>query len=173
MKYLAHILGLALAAALLFGGALPASADWVENIITDPTIPDPDEPIPSAIQFPNEVFFFIPATSTTASSWLKIPNGANVEICLDNDVSSEAVNNSVIEVQLMFQPFSAGGKPTNTNYAGVLLGATLTGVPGAGLTNDCTRDVEGAGWVKAVVITADPTYDALLSIAHRNKRIPR
>ncbi len=162
-----NILGIVIALAILFG-AMPASATgWSTTTMGDPgSISDPLTVINKRR---GDHFFWIGMGTTTASTWILLPEKSNVDICLDADIAAEGANSSTLTVEILFVPhFSLNTIPTDTKRAVKLLGVTLNGTPSTtGTTNDCIYDLKGGGWLIVDNIVGDADQDGLVTISHR------
>lgn len=159
---------IALLIALIF--AMPASADFAKNLVTNPASENPVPPVPLNISARGgaEYFFYIAATSTTDSSWMYLPKTLSIDVCLDNDVALADTSTSTLDVEVMFIPARTYGRPTGQSdhvAQAPLLGAVLDGVAQlTGSPNDCIRNIIGDIYFKINVLVADATQAGLVSV---------
>ncbi len=159
---------------LLLVFALPASADWAENLVT---LPPAGTSVPTSFTTREDVdtFFFIPAESTDDSGWIAIPYGYAADICYDSDTTSTVPGAGTGAVQVMYIPYLAAGRPSgqvDDPAQGVLLGATLDGLGAtSGTPNDCIRTIPGAMYIKINVSSATAAGDtSLVSVQIREMK---
>ena len=156
--------------ALLY--ALPSAADWAENLTT---LPPAGTKVPTTLSTRSGTytFFFIPATSTTDSSWITIPTGYAADVCLDSDTTSAVAGNGTLAVQILYIPYTTDGRPSAQSddlAQGLLLGATLDGLGTvSGTPSDCIRSIPGPMYFKINVSAASAAGDTgLVSVTLRN-----
>jgi len=170
MKYLI----VPLLAVLISLVSFTANADWAEELVT---LPDAGTAVPTTFSTREDIdtFFFIPAESTTDSSWITIPYGYSATVCYDSDTTSQIPGAGTGEVQVMYIPYLAGGRPADQDddpAQGVLLGATLDGVGAvSGTPNDCIRTIPGAMYIKINISAATAAGDtSLVSVQLREMK---
>ncbi len=163
-----------LLAAIILIASLPASADWA-NALT--TLPPAGTAVPMAFSTieNTDTFYFIPAESTTDSSWIIIPFGYAADICYDSDTTSATPGAGTGAVQVMFIPYLDDSCPSDQDddaAQGVLLGATLDGVGAvSGTPNDCLRTIPGSMCIKINVSAATAAGDtSLVSVQIRKMK---
>jgi hypothetical protein len=150
-------------AGLLF--AQVAVADWAENLTT---LPPAGTEVPDLITMRNggEYYYFIPATDTTDSSWLQLPNGTVVDIYYDSDTTSTTPGAGTGEIQIYYIPGETTSCPTtnaDSNAQLWMLGATLDGAGAAsGTPNDSIRNITGPMCLKVNVSAATAAGDTSL-----------
>jgi hypothetical protein len=153
---------------LVLSLAQVATADWAENLTT---LPPAGTNVPESTTMRNggEYYFFIPATSTTDSSWITIPNGTTVDVYYDSDTTATAPGAGSGEVQIYYIPgLTLDRPPTNAdnNAQLIMLGATLDGLGApSGTPNDSVRTLTGPMHFKINVSAATAAGDTSLVTA--------
>jgi len=148
--------------------AFPALADWEPNLLTEPPAGQTWYRHLSTRESVED-FFFIPAESTTDSTWKLVPVGYVADICLDSDIASVTPGAGTLEVQVYYIPENEphccriviGGTPQppedNVDHEAQLiwLSVTLDGVgTDGGTTNDCIRNFPSGWFFKIHIVTA-------------------
>ncbi len=94
------------------------------------------------------VHYFIAAAGVADSSWLFISDGYSVDICTDDDVTTETTGVNNFSVNILVSPETLPSATPSKNLSRVLLGMSLTGVAStSGTTNDCDYQVWGPQWL--------------------------
>jgi hypothetical protein len=150
-----------------------AAADWANGLTT---LPPAGTKVPTAPSTRNgdATFFFIPAESTTDSSWLMTPMGYETDVCLDSDTTSATAGAGSLTVQVLYLPYTDDGCPADQDDSlaqGIMLGATLDGLGRAsGTPNDCVRAIDGAHCININVSAASAAGDTgLVSVTTRQR----
>lgn len=142
-----------------------ASADWAENLTTNPSLETPIPVVPTSVRTNREYFFWIQPLSTLSSSWIFLSNSVNVDVCFIPNVNTLSATSSW-QLNVLSVPHSYGMGPLRPNGAdslsAPLLGKVLTGAADA----DCIYDIKGPMYI-AIDILVTGTTPGLISVAHR------
>ncbi len=159
-----------------------AVADWEPDLLTEPPAGQTWYLGLSTRELVDD-FFFIPAESTTDSTWKMVPDGFTADICLDSDIASTTPGAGTLEVQIYYMPnkimycclLVIGGFPTppedNVDHAFQLVwGVTLDGLgTDGGTTNDCIRNFPSGYLFKIHISTASQAgVEGLVSAVTRS-----
>ena len=144
--------------------AMPASADWQRVLDgTGSTV----SPL-AVYNRQTAVYFHIANPSTTDSSWLDIRDGYLADICLDDDVDTQAHGSNSTAVEILHSPETSFQATPTLVLSMVLLGVSLNGVAATtGTTNDCIYDVAGPRWILVNPTVTPAVGDALVSVITR------
>jgi hypothetical protein len=150
--------------ALSFGQV--AAADWADALVTDPSLESPVPSIPTMISTRDggEYYYWIDGTSSTpSSSYITLPKGTWVEVCLIADVDSSTPGNDTLEVQVIYMNGTVWGTPVTDIGTRVLENRTLNGIASAGAGTDCYEPFQGPKMFRIKVTADAATADGLVT----------
>ena len=143
--------------------ANPTSADWeVELDGSGSTVSD------LKIKSTQRVlhYFFAGATSAD-SSWLFITDGYSIDVCTDDDTTTETTGANGFGVKILISHETLSSATPTKNVSRVLFDITLTGVAGTGSTDDCIYQIFGPAWILVDFVGSGTTNGSLVSVTSR------
>jgi hypothetical protein len=142
----------------------PAYADWEVEL-------DGSGSTVSSLQIKSSqraLHYFFAGGTSLDSSWLFITDGYSVDICTDDDTTTETTGANGFSVNILMSHETLSGATPSRNLSRPILGLSLNGVADTGgATNDCIYQVFGPAWILVDFTGGGTTNGSLVSVTSR------